>query len=212
MKPYFYILRHISTGKLYVGSQYGKTSNPANLLETYFTSSKIIKSLIKKDGVAGFEVIELICRDDAREYEQQYLMNEYSRLGKREFMKLYYNQTLSPGILLTEEMIVSANEKRKVSNSIAAKRLFEEGRHNFQVNNGSKFDHVRKQSSERMKGNTYGSMRKMTSELKEKIANGVRGNQNVRGTIWVINDEGKRKRVSPNNIPEGFYVKNKAKT
>jgi len=27
---------------------------------------------------------------------------------------------------------------------------------------------------------------------------------NVRGTVWVVNKEGKRKRVLPNNIPEGY--------
>ncbi len=27
---------------------------------------------------------------------------------------------------------------------------------------------------------------------------------NSKGTIWVVNDEGKRKRVLPNNIPEGY--------
>lgn len=211
MKPYFYLIQHLKTGKLYAGSQYGKTADPENLLKTYHTSSKIVKSLILAEGVQSFKIIELSCRDDAREYEQEFLKKEYERLGKQEFMQLYYNQTLSPGILVTDEMIIAANEKRKISNSIAAKKLFEQGRHNFQLNNGSKFDHVRKQSSERMQGNTYGSLRKMTPELKEKIANGARGNQNVKGTIWVINDAGERKRVKPNNIPEGFYVKNKTK-
>ena len=205
MKPYYYVIRHKPSGKLYAGSQYGKNSDPNNLWETYFTSSKLVKELIEKDGVDSFEVEYIDCRPDAREYEQEYLMMMYEKYGREKFLDKFLNRNLSPGILLTEESIAKANEKRKISNSVAAKKLLKENRHNFQnqVNPGT-LEHNRKKSSERMKGNNYGSFRKMTNELKNKLAEKSKGNTNVRGTIWVVNNEGKRKRVLPNNIPEGY--------
>jgi len=205
MKPYYYLIRHKPSGKLYAGSQYGRNSDPNNLLETYFTSSKLVKDLIEKDGVDSFEIEYIDCRPDAREYEQKYLMMMYEKYGREKFLDKFLNRNLSPGILLTEEIIEKANKKRKVSNSISAKKLIEEGRHNFQhCINPSTLDHNRKKSSERMKGNNYGSLRQMTDELKSKLAEKSRGNTNVRGTVWVVNSEGKRKRVLPNNIPEGY--------
>lgn len=184
MQPYYYEIRHKKTGKMYLGSQYGKNSNPENLLKTYFTSSKSVKDIIQKEGVDSFEICCIECRDDAREYEQKNLLKIYEKYGREEFLEKYLNRNLSPGILLTDEIIKKANEKRKISNSLSAKKLIEEGRHNFQLKNASKCEHVRKASSERMKGNNYGTFRKMTEELKQKLAEGSKGNTNVRGTRW----------------------------
>ena len=272
MNPYYYIIKHIPSGKLYIGSQYGKYSDPKNLLDTYFTSSKYVKELIQKDGIDSFEVEYIECREDAREHEQKQLSLLYEQYGREIFLEKYLNRNLSPGILLTDDIIQKANEKRKVSSSIAAKRLFEQGRHNFQIKNSSTLEHNRQKTSERMKGNSYGAMRDMSDELKQKLAEKSKGNTNVRGkkwwiniktgkrcraevcpgddwvnkfdvkltddakekirianskekseehrkklsisaqnrpsnskgTIWVKNKDGKRKRVLPNNIPEGF--------
>ena len=84
-------------------------------------------------------------------------------------------------------------------------RLLGEGRHNFQKNPAHKLPHVRKMHSERMKGNTLGAFPK-TVETRKKIADGVRGNTNVRGRIWIVNDStGERRRVEADtNIPQGF--------
>jgi hypothetical protein len=194
MIPYFYKLKHKKTGKYYVGSQYGKTSNPDNLWVNYFTSSKIVNSLINEDGKESFDIVEVKPRSDAREYEQRYLLKAYYLLGRERFVELFLNRNLSPGILLTEEIIQKANKKRKISNSISAKKLMEEGRHNFQLNHSSNFPHVKDLCSERMRGNNYGSKRKMTTELKNKLAEKSKGNTNVRGTKWWYNTITKEKR------------------
>jgi hypothetical protein len=186
MKPYYYVIRHKPSGKLYAGSQYGKNSDPNNLWETYFTSSKLVKELIKKDGVDSFEIEYVDCRPDAREYEQKYLMTMYEKYGREEFLERFLNRNLSPGILLTEESIAKANgpEKRKKC-SESAKNLLKKGKHNFQhCVNPSTLEHNRKKSSERMQGNNYGSLREMTDELREKLAEKSKGNTNVRGTKW----------------------------
>ena len=202
MKPYYYLIRHKPTGKYYAGSQYGKNSDPDNLLKTYFTSSKIVKKLIEKDGLDSFEIEFIDCRVDAREYEQQYLMEMYKKYGREQFLEIYLNRNLSPGILLTDEIIEKANKKRKISNSISAKKLIEEGRHNFQLNVAYSTEESRKKLSERMIGNNYGSFRKMTDELKQKFAEKAKGNTNVRGTKWWTDGKNNRRSI---NCPEENY-------
>jgi hypothetical protein len=49
----------------------------------------------------------------------------------------------------------------------------------------------------------------MTEELRNVLAEKSKGNTNVRGTVWVINKEGKKKRVQPNQIPNGFNLMRK---
>jgi hypothetical protein len=193
MQPYFYKIQHKLSGKIYVGSQYGKFSDSTNFWKTYYTSSKYVKELIKTDGINSFDVIKIQIRLDAREYERRYLKKCFNIFGKEKFLKTFLNKNLSPGILLTEEMIEKANIKRKTSNSLAAKKMLLEKRHNFQKNNAGNYEHVKKERSERMMGNNFGSKRKMTDNLKEKLAEKSKGNTNVRGTRW-WNDGNKNKR------------------
>lgn len=273
MTPYFYIIKHVLSGKLYVGCQYGKNSSPDNLLINYFTSSKNVKEIIKNEGVKSFVIEFLECRDDAREYENIYLMEKYNQYGKEKFLELYINRNLAPGIVLTKEIIEKANSPRKRKNcSIAAKKLLEIGKHNFQLYPPNT-EKNKEKSSIRMKGNKYGKLRNITPELVDLLKNRAIGNTNVRGkkwwyntttnekkravscpgdnwinkcpenltnegrlklkqaaskpkskkhcenlskaaknresnakgTIWVVNEKGKKRRVDPNNIPEGFF-------
>jgi len=208
MTPYFYKILHKNTGKIYVGSQYGKNSDPKNLWKSYFSSSVYVKKLIEDYGIESFEILTIKERPDAREYEQRYLLKMYYILGRDKFCNIFINKSLSPGILLTEEMIEKANIKRRISNSISSKKLLEEGRHNFQLKHASSYEHVRKKSCERMIGNTYALGRIVTDETKNKIAEGVKGNTNVRNTKWWNNgNERKRSKTSPGESwKEGFKI------
>lgn len=60
--PYYYVIKEKSTGKRYIGSKYGKNSDPKKLLtkDGYLTSSAIIQDLIKEKGLDSFEVEEII--------------------------------------------------------------------------------------------------------------------------------------------------------
>jgi hypothetical protein len=199
MTPYFYKILQKNTGKIYVGSQYGKNSDSKNLWKSYFTSSVYVKKLIEKYGTDSFEILTIKERPDARQYEQRYLLKMYYAFGKDKFCDIFINKNLSPGILLTEDIIKKANIKRKVSNSISSKKLLEEGRHNFQLfPNAGEYEHVRKLRSEKMMNNTYGFGRIMTDETKNKISEGVKGNTNVRNTEWWNNGkQRKRSKVCP---------------
>jgi hypothetical protein len=215
MRPYFYKIRNKQTGECYVGSQYGKNADSSNLLKTYFTSSK----LVEERGYENFEIVYVKERQDARSYESKYLKKAYNMLGKTRFCQLLLNRNIAPGILNTPESIEKANKKRKISNSRSAKKLIESGRHNFSkflnnpdLNPANRTD-VKIKKSEKMKTirkNRFWS-RDMTPELKAKLSESSKGNTNVRGTIWVVNSDGLKKRVQPNNIPEGFQIGTKYK-
>lgn len=56
-EPFVYIIQEVSTGKLYIGSRYGKDSLESDLGKTYFTSSKIIKWM---DDFRSFDIVSLI--------------------------------------------------------------------------------------------------------------------------------------------------------
>lgn len=208
MNPYFYKIQHKPTGKIYIGSQYGKNSDSKNLLNDYFTSSKSVKRLMEQDGTESFVILLIDERLDAREYEQKYLLETYYEIGRDRFLNEYLNRNLSPGILLTKDIIDKANKKRKVSNSLSAKKLLEEGRHNFQINKGITLDHVKKLRSQRMIGNKLGSLRKITDELKNKLSEKSKGNTNVRDTKWWNNGEQRRRsKTSPGEgWKEGFQI------
>jgi len=210
MKPYFYKIKHKPSGKIYVGSLFGKKSDPSKLWIEYFTSSKSIKKLIEMDGKESFELVTIKIRNDAREYEQRYLLKVYYFLGRDKFLNTFLNRNLSPGILLTKDMIDRANEKRKVSSSLAAKKLLNEGRHNFQLKPAHMNNIWRKKTSDRMKGNTIGRFRKITNELRTKLSEKSKGNTNVRGTKWWTNGSvNKRCKECPGeNFKLGFTKAN----
>lgn len=185
MQPYFYILKHKYTGRLYVGSQYGKTSNPSNIWSTYFTSSKFIKEIILNEGKDSFEVLKVTERLDARKYEARYLQRCYRLFGKDKFMDLFINRNIAPGILLSEESILKANgpDKREKMRKLALERLAN-GTHNFITDHHSPTEEERKKISERMMGNDYGNLRNITPEYRQQAAEKSKGNKNVNGYKW----------------------------
>lgn len=76
--PYFYIIRHKITKKYYAGCKINSKSDSSNFMteKGYKTTSKIIKSLIKKDGLESFEIIRIKhfeFPDQALSYETRFL-------------------------------------------------------------------------------------------------------------------------------------------
>jgi hypothetical protein len=54
--PYTYLIKHTPSQKVYYGVRYAKNCNTTDLFVKYFTSSKIIKALIKEDGIQAFTI------------------------------------------------------------------------------------------------------------------------------------------------------------
>lgn len=74
--PFVYLLKFLPTGELYYGSRTGKKSHPADLWNRYFSSSKIVKKLIKEHGKDSFEYEirkTFETKEEALEYEHRFL-------------------------------------------------------------------------------------------------------------------------------------------
>lgn len=52
--PYTYLIVHTPSGMKYYGVRYKQGCSPDDLWSSYFTSSKVIKALINKDGTQAF--------------------------------------------------------------------------------------------------------------------------------------------------------------
>lgn len=90
--PYFYIIQHVPSGKLYAGVKYSADADHKNLLTPsgYHTSSNIVHDLIKKDGLSSFAITEIKLfnsPDEAHSFETNYL-----RLNSAATSTLYLNQ------------------------------------------------------------------------------------------------------------------------
>ena len=59
--PYFYIIRHIKSGKLYAGSRWAKGCHPDEFMKLngYTTSSKYVNSIIDQEGIDSFEILRI---------------------------------------------------------------------------------------------------------------------------------------------------------
>ena len=64
---YTYYITFLPTGQIYYGSKCSKGSHPDNFWKTYFTSSKLVKDLIKQFGLNAFTFkIRKIFKDDPK--------------------------------------------------------------------------------------------------------------------------------------------------
>lgn len=73
---YVYKITFLPTDQYYIGYRGSRNATPSDLLETYFTSSKVVARLIKEHGVDKFakEILaEFATGAEAYEYEQQLL-------------------------------------------------------------------------------------------------------------------------------------------
>jgi hypothetical protein len=53
-QPYTYCITHISTGLKYYGVRYARNCSPNDLWVKYFSSSRIVQNIIRKDGASSF--------------------------------------------------------------------------------------------------------------------------------------------------------------
>jgi len=91
-QPYFYIIRHITSNKMYAGSRWAKGCNPSEfmVLDGYTTSSKIINEIIQQEGLDSFEILRIDTYCDGvhvNKYEQTFLETNNCALSNIWFNK-----------------------------------------------------------------------------------------------------------------------------
>jgi len=106
--PYFYVIRHRKSGKLYLGARWAKGANPTMFGDTYRTSSPKVHRI----GFENFETVCVVARADAREFEGRILRQLFEILGSDEFCRLLVNRHICTGY------IPSAEQKAAVSSAM----------------------------------------------------------------------------------------------
>jgi hypothetical protein len=76
--PYFYIIKHQLSGKYYAGCKINTSADSSKLLTIngYKTTSKVVKKIIKEDGLESFKILKIKHfekSEDALKYETRFL-------------------------------------------------------------------------------------------------------------------------------------------
>lgn len=109
-KPYIYIIRHIPSDRLYAGSKFGVDADPDLFFVEggYFTSSPIIDTLLKFDGVASFIIERIRIFDDptdAYNYETKFL-RKVNAAQNNKFINQHNNARPTPGTIEFEQLML----------------------------------------------------------------------------------------------------------
>lgn len=160
--PFTYLLKFKPTGQYYYGSRYSKHCHPSQLWTTYYTSSKVIKQLIKEHGVDSFEVKITKIFDD--KYEAR--MWEHRLLEKVKASKnpKWLNQHNGSGDFINKGgLIFSESHRKKLSESQRGK--------------------PKPGTAKAMIGNNHNKGKKFSEESKKKLSLARIGNKNRLGVL-----------------------------
>lgn len=198
--PYTYHLYHKPTEKHYYGSRFAKGCHPSDLWVKYFTSSPIIKDLIKIHGKDSFNVEvrkTFDCPIKCQNYENKVLR----RLGvpynkkwyNRHYGHVYHHECQSNG---GKEL----SRKRKLDSDLN-EYLRESSQKGALISSLKKntLEYKQKRSTAGKKGGISRSEKKLKA-LKE---NHLRNEEKIRGSKWMFNLElNSYKRIPLSNVPD----------
>lgn len=109
--PYTYLLTFKKTGQYYYGCRYANGCHPDDLFKTYFTSSKIVKKLIKIYGVESFDYQIRKTFDNKKSciYWEQKFLRKVRVLKNDKFLNVDYNMNASNAIQNKHSTIAISN-------------------------------------------------------------------------------------------------------
>lgn len=177
--PYTYIITHIPSNVKYYGVQYKKNANPEDLGVKYFSSSNVLKRLIKEEGIDNFtfQVRQIFdSKEKALEWERRFLTKVNASASKEWFNLRNGSGNNSGGYTLSE---VTRQRMSKPKSLEHKQKLKQHLDHKRKIPVWT--DERRLQFSESMKGNTINCGRKhgeYSEERKRNISNGLLGNKN----------------------------------
>lgn len=110
-KPFTYVLTHLPSQKRYYGVRYAYGCHPDDLFTKYFSSSKVIKELIKKDGISAFhtEIRKTFNTQEAALLWEQRVLEKLKVITNNNWL----NKGISGKSRPTIESIAKANETKK---------------------------------------------------------------------------------------------------
>jgi len=155
----------------YYGVQYNSKARPENLWTTYFTSSKIVKTIREKYGEPDvIEVRKIFSnKDDARLWEHKVLRRIGARKSKR-----WLNQTdnlhhypRSPKSPWNKGKKLSAEQKEKIRDSLKGRTLSDEHKAKMSVAQQKRDKSISDETRLKMRNSKVG--KNTTPETKEKM-------------------------------------------
>lgn len=198
--PYTYHLYHKPTDKHYYGSRFGKGCHPSDLWVKYFTSSPIIKNLIKTYGKDSFIVkVRKIfdCPIKCQKYENKVL----KRLGvpynkkwyNRHYGHVYHYECQSNG---GKELA----RKRKLDENLD--KHIRESAKKGALKSSLKKDTL-EYKQKRSKAGKKGGMSRSEKKLNATKENHKKNEARIKGSKWMFNPElNSYKRISLPNVSD----------
>lgn len=119
--PYFYIIQHMPSGRLYVGSRWKSGCCPEELMKPhgYLTSSSQIWKLIEADGIESFDILLILtdveCNCHVNEFESYFLQSN-NIASDPEWINLHNNESVGPAYG-TLEFVKLMNKKYGVDHA-----------------------------------------------------------------------------------------------
>jgi hypothetical protein len=135
-KPYTYRIKFLLTGQEYFGVRYAERANPDTFWQTYFTSSLIVKGLVKEYGKEAFEVVSIkvhTTKKEARWYEELFLVSVDAARDPNWLNRHNGGLNFTFGSTPEEREIASRNAKEfYAKNPEALLKMSERGRKQFE--------------------------------------------------------------------------------
>ena len=115
-KPYTYWLFHKPSRKFYYGSRTAKFCSPAELFDTYFSSSLVVKRLISEDGMDSFRYrVDKTFNSAAEALEYEYtLLKKFKAGNNPRFLNKHHTKSILWTPALREK--ASRTHKNKIKN------------------------------------------------------------------------------------------------
>jgi hypothetical protein len=207
-RPFCYYLYHRPTGVRYYGVRYGKSAHPDTLWTTYFSSSSLVRDLIKEYGADSFDVsVRRVfdTKEDALLWERRFLkridaksredwLNQHN--GHTDFA---YDWTGRKRPELSERLKGKPNphgwKTRGRKNPAVSEALRENKKGNTNVR-GKKWYHIGQKSGRYFPydvpdGWVEGRINKGAKKKKSKDYSALGG----KDCVWMYDTEGSRQRV-----------------
>jgi len=199
-QPFVYIIQDTINFKRYAGVKFSKGCKPSDLLTKYFTSSKVVKSLIKEGRVFTIEkIIEFDSKDNAIEFEELLLKTVNAHLSDD-----WYN--LSAGRAINPEAV-----KRTCLEKYGVDSWMKSDAENKPLGflKGNKFgcfkrsEETKRKMSEAFKGRVY------SEEMKLKLSEsrtGTKASEETKKKFSEMRQRGKHPRAKPVMTPKGLFL------
>lgn len=202
-QPFTYYIFHKPTGLKYYGVRFGKDCHPDSLWKTYFTSSRLVKSLIKDHGIDSFvvEVRKTFTTVEAAQYWEAKVIRRLRAPQRNDWLNLNYREKfVCPvrtaehsqkiadslrGRKRTEEecrnignalrgRVLSDEHKQKLSLSLKGRKKSEETKRRMSDSKKSAHENLSERAKQLHSQGRLGLRRARTEEERKKISEGMK--------------------------------------